>query len=125
MMSSAILSLLQSEVFEKSVDMYGFMEISDGITKDIGDKSVNDWLWTIFQELLAYNDGYLRFDHDADNQNGHFHPLDHLDIFYSTNAEIKSGVHGEMNEEHFIDLLNKSSECHYTLRRDQMPNLAD
>ena len=46
-------------------------------------------LWLLVRELFFYEDGYLRVDHDVDNCNGHYHPLNHFDFFYSNKATLK------------------------------------
>ena len=121
MMVSAINTLLKSDIFNLSNDVMGTLEITEAVSEEMADDTIRDWLWPIFQDLLAYNDGYLRYDHDAENADGHFHPVHHLDIFYSNQAQIKAGLMDLMQEESFIDFLNKETECHYAIHHNRMP----
>ncbi len=58
-------------------------------------------------------DGYVRFDRDEDRVNGHYHPLDHLDVFYSNKATFKLGLRAHLDESQFLDILDIGTECHY------------
>lgn len=64
-------------------------------------------------ELLLMDDGYIRFDHDIERSNGHMHPLNHLDVFFSSSATFKIGLHKKIQCEDLIDILNLHSNCHY------------
>lgn len=70
-------------------------------------------LWGFLQELLLYEDGYIRFDRDAANTKGHLHPLDHLDVFYSSNATFKIGLKNIIEDKTLIDILDITTDCHY------------
>jgi hypothetical protein len=69
--------------------------------------------WGIFRELIFMEDGYLRYDHDKERENGHIHPLNHLDIFYSNRAGFKVGLKSTLDEGELIDIMEHSSNCRY------------
>lgn len=69
--------------------------------------------WPVLAELLDAEDGYLRFDHDPVRKDGHKHPLDHADLFYTNGASFKLGLHKKMALEEMIDILNRETDCHY------------
>ena len=69
--------------------------------------------WPVLAELLDAEDGYLRFDHDPDRIDGHKHPLDHADFFYTNGASFKIGLHKKLVLDEIIDILNRETECHY------------
>ena len=74
-----------------------------------------DYLAALIMHLLAFEVGYLRFDHDPANQKDQLHPLNHIDINYSNQATLKVGVTDKLSHENFIDILNVTTPC-YTLK---------
>ncbi|UIP86924.1 hypothetical protein [Pseudomonas phenolilytica] len=69
--------------------------------------------WSLFTEMLDAEDGYLRFDHDPAQRNGHLHPLNHADIFYTNGSSFKIGFRERPTMERMIDILNRETNCHY------------
>ncbi|MCA0912422.1 hypothetical protein [Marinobacter nauticus] len=69
--------------------------------------------WSFIRELFFYEDGYLRFDHDFENENGNIHPLNHIDICYSSNVTFKVGVVEKFTVLQFLDVLDVTTPCHY------------
>lgn len=48
--------------------------------------------------LTIFEDGYLRFDfHDTENFNEDFHPLHHIDLYYTNSNTFKLGLEKEMS----------------------------
>ncbi|MHC8381901.1 hypothetical protein [Pseudomonas sp. LB3P14] len=72
--------------------------------------------WPVLAGLLDAEDGYLRFDHDPVRKDGHKHPLDHADLFYTNGASFKVGLHKKLKLEEIIDILNRETDCHYLNR---------
>ncbi|GET25510.1 hypothetical protein [Prolixibacter sp. NT017] len=80
----------------------------------------DDNFWIFLRELLLNEDGYIRYDRDEksyqeakEKGEEHKHPLNHFDVFYSSNATFKLGLHSESAEEQLIDLLNTKTDCKY------------
>lgn len=75
--------------------------------------SVSPSFWSLLRELLLFEDGYLRFDHDPDPERLHAtkHPLNHLDIFYSGYASFKLGVDKHLDEYDLPNILDLNSDC--------------
>lgn len=69
--------------------------------------------WALIKELFFYEDGYIRYDYDQKNQNGHFHPVNHFDLFYSSSATFKIGLEKRYYFNNIIDLLDVTTACHY------------
>lgn len=66
--------------------------------------------------LLSFETGYLRFDHDEENaHNKPFHPINHLDIYYTNKTKFKVGLQNKIDHVQLIDILNISTPC-MTLR---------
>ncbi len=72
--------------------------------------------WSLLRELLMCEDGYIRFDHDKVRANGRRHPVDHLDVFYSSCNTFKVGLDTSMSHDVLCDLLNINTDCHYLIR---------
>ncbi|WP_203141006.1 hypothetical protein [Marinobacter mangrovi] len=70
-------------------------------------------IWELYKDLLTFEDGYLRYDYDSERQNGRLHPLNHLDIFYTSNSSFKLGIDKRISEEKLQDLLNVETDCGY------------
>lgn len=49
--------------------------------------------WSIIKNLLTFEPGYIRYDYDPEEsrQNENSHPLNHLDVYYTTNGTFKLG----------------------------------
>lgn len=76
--------------------------------------------WIFLRELLLMEDGYLRYDYDLEEYEKakkrgeeNIHPLNHYDLFYSSNASFKIGLKKELLQDEFIDLLNTRTDCKY------------
>ncbi|QEO80898.1 hypothetical protein [Pseudomonas brassicacearum] len=72
--------------------------------------------WPVLAGLLDAEDGYLRFDHDPLRKDGHKHPLDHADLFYTNGASFKVGLHKKLALDEIVDILNRETDCHYLNR---------
>jgi len=73
----------------------------------------DDDFWSLFRELLMFEDGYIRYDHDEANKNEALHPLHHFDVFYSTSNTFKLGSVKPVSTSNFLDVLNLSTNCHF------------
>lgn len=80
--------------------------------------NVND-IWSVIKKLIMFEDSYLRFDYDPDNENGDLHPLNHFDLCYSSGGTFKIGVSETIDITEFIDILDSSTNCHYLTRKDR------
>ena len=104
--SSEVLSLISSSAMA-SPEVLDFAEpITDSCYS-------SKFYWSLFRDLLLEEDGYIRFDHDPDNENGKLHPLNHLDVFYSQSSTFKIGVGSRLSMQELSDILDIKSECHF------------
>jgi hypothetical protein len=76
--------------------------------------------WTVFRDLLLQEDGYIRYDMDEsgykeakDKGKEHTHPLHHLDVFYTNQANFKIGLKDTIICEELIDVLDIRTNCKY------------
>ena len=70
-------------------------------------------IWGLTKFLMLHEDGYIRYDYDEANDDGRLHPLNHYDVCYTNSATFKIGLHDKIELNHFVDLLNKTTNCHY------------
>lgn len=73
-------------------------------------------IWNLLRDLLLYEDGYVRYDDDAINKDGHRHPQFHLDLFYSHGATFKTGLRSAISGSQLLDILDVETDCHYLSR---------
>lgn len=105
--TSDILSLLSKDSAFTSAEIWEFAEpISDAC-------QIDDSLWGLLRDILLNEDGYIRYDHDKQHENGHFHPVNHLDIFYSSAATFKMGLDQRVDQAYLHDILDRETHCHY------------
>lgn len=74
--------------------------------------NIND-IWALVERLSMFECGYLRYDYDVEYQNGHIHPINHLDVNYSVGSTFKLGFQDIITIEDFIDILDLKTNCHY------------
>lgn len=70
-------------------------------------------LWALVRELMVAEDGYIRYDWDEARQDGHRHPLHHLDVCYSNAGSFKVGLNKQIDQPALVAILDASSDCHY------------
>ncbi|MEX6318744.1 MULTISPECIES: hypothetical protein [Providencia] len=85
----------------------GFIELLDELFTDA------DSVWLLIQELMLFEDGYLRYDHDPEHESGRIHPLYHLDIYYTTASTFKIGTYHKPCPFYFTELLNNNIEAKF------------
>lgn len=83
---------------------------------EIGDIHELSKIWNLFKRLLLFEPGYLRYDYDPIHQNGHLHPLHHLDLYFSPSNTFKVGLHDRIVIHELIDILDIQTQCHYIKR---------
>lgn len=117
---SKVLSTIKCDKFKTQCSLEFIEPICDA-ENDCGEN-----FWELLRELLLMEDGYIRYDLDKDNYEKavkkgeeHKHPLNHYDIFYSSNATFKIGLLDTINNDSLIDLLNVESDCKYLTKHSR------
>lgn len=105
--TSDVIAIISSPGALASFDIYDFLDPVVDIIED----SYN--FWFLLRELLIFEDGYIRYDYDAQHTNGTIHPTNHIDVFYSSGSTFKIGLNNRIKDHHLIDLLNVSTNCHF------------
>lgn len=105
--TSQILGLFRDEKILDHSDVFMFADPIDSISRFDPD------IWSLLRDIITSEDGYLRYDHDPKNANGHLHPLHHLDIFYTTPSTFKIGLNAEIAVTSFEDVINLRTDCYY------------
>ncbi|MCH9740954.1 MAG: hypothetical protein K0U38_08970, partial [Epsilonproteobacteria bacterium] len=104
---SQVISIIKCDEFKANCSLEFAQPICD--YQDECDEN----FWEFLRELLLMEDGYIRYDYDAEHENGNLHPLNHYDLFYSSDATFKIGLNQELEEKDFLDLLDIKSDCKY------------
>lgn len=111
-MTSFLLSLfLDENIFKKS--------LKDILEQVYDELCINEWAldesecFELIKLLILFEPGYLRYDEDTERMNGLIHPKNHLDLYYSSNNNIKIGIENSINEDWLIDLSNIRTECKF------------
>lgn len=105
--SSKIIALIESE------EIFGVQDFCRFIDPIIEMTEYDPQLWTLMRELMIAEDGYVRYDWDSERENGHHHPLHHLDVYYSNASTFKIGLGKQIDQSVLMSILNVDTECHY------------
>ncbi|EJG1681164.1 TPA: hypothetical protein O4G41_003814 [Vibrio alginolyticus] len=108
--TSNVLSMLNDEKFDSpnSFDFLGLIE--ESFELDIDD------VWPFIIDLISFEDGYLRYDYDPENEKDRLHPLSHLDICYTTASTYKIGTYKKPCVNYLTSLLNNKVDALYLER---------
>jgi hypothetical protein len=71
----------------------------------------------ILEKIFSFEPAYVRFDHDPKQANKSLHPLNHLDINYSTYGSFKVGTNTKISKGDFEDIFQQSTDCHFIDRK--------
>ncbi|EKS7812715.1 hypothetical protein [Edwardsiella piscicida] len=105
--TSDVISFFNDYKRLSSGDIYDFIQPIDELTAE------EPGTWQFIKELLLFEEGYIRYDHDEKHKNGDKHPLHHLDIFYSSNPTFKIGLRDGYKKQELLDLLDIDNDCKY------------
>lgn len=108
---SAILAILGSESFSKTLSLRSY---------DIDSDSIDIYGIDILEELLTVEPSYIRYDIDDVRANGHMHPVHHIDVNYSSYSTFKLGFQKKISEEDFIDIQNIRTNCFYMVNSNKL-----
>ena len=101
--TSEVLACINDDRFE-STSTYTFLESLEENVHNIEET------WSLIRELMVYEDGYIRFDHDPEHDKGRLHPLNHLDVCYTTASTFKVGTYQRPCFDYFLQLLDNTVE---------------
>lgn len=72
-----------------------------------------DNIWKILFKLWYMEEGYIRYDYDLIHENGKLHPVNHLDINYSSGCQYKIGLKRNIILDEFKSILDIKTDCAY------------
>lgn len=110
-----ILKSVFEEIFYEN-DNQGVLDLDSEIMQILSSfdtRPNKDQIWQILKELLIFESGYLRYDYDKERENGNLHPLNHLDINYSSNGTFKIGINNTIDCNTFIDILDINTDSYF------------
>lgn len=106
--SSIILSLVNTEE-----GIFASKDFSKFIDPIMENSDFNPEIWSLIRELMLAEDGYIRYDWDEARNDGHRHPLHHLDVNYSSGGTFKVGLNAQVDCSALASILDVATDCHY------------
>ncbi|MDF9799770.1 hypothetical protein OKW21_005033 [Catalinimonas alkaloidigena] len=101
---SSVVSILEDPAFKLNPSLTDYYIDSD-TAESIG--------ISILEEVFQSEPGYIRYDNDPENEDGKIHPLNHLDVNYSSYGTYKIGLDNEIETVFFDDILNIRTDCSF------------
>lgn len=101
---SSVISILEDSSFKLNPSLTDYYIESD-TAESIG--------IAILEEIFQSEPSYIRYDNDPTNENGKIHPLNHLDINYSSYGTYKIGLENEIKTIYFDNVLNIRTDCSF------------
>ena len=113
-----MLTCLFNDIKNHGGCLEGMYSIYDGFSDmleqfHIENKTDENNLWAFFISLYTYESGYVRYDYDPINEDGHLHPIHHLDVNYSSRDSYKIGLNRHMSFHELAELIDVSTDCYY------------
>ena len=113
--SSLLLAILEQEdIFNGTLENVSEKMLQEIIENEWENINI-DGICELVKQLMLFEPGYMRYDHDEEHANGTIHPEHHLDMFFSSNGTMKLGLKNSVESEWFIDLVNILTECRYVV----------
>lgn len=75
------------------------------------DSMILDTSLRLFEFLLFYEWGYVRYDFDPSSAKEGTHPVNHFDINFSKLISYKLGLRKKIELDEFIDMIDKEKDC--------------
>lgn len=75
------------------------------------DETTCDEAFILFESIFMSEPGYIRYDHDINNANPVFHPLDHFDVNYSKFVHYKIGLPNRTTLAELLDIFDRNTRC--------------
>ena len=108
-LTSKVISIIKCDDFKENCSLDFFAPICDY------EESCDENFWIFLRELLLMEDWYIRYDYDEESENWNIHPLNHYDLFYSSNVTFKIGLNDKLSEDDFINFLNINTDCKFII----------
>lgn len=75
------------------------------VAEDYEYQNINE-VWHLVFLLWHMEEGYIRYDYDPIYEKTRTHPLNHLDINYSSDITYKIGMNRKISIKEFINILD-------------------
>lgn len=98
----------ENDTVENILDEYWSIAADFNLSKEDAEQYSN-----LIIQLLSFEPGYLRFDHDTEHPDVDNHPQDHFDINYTDGASFKFGLYSSLDDIAFIDVLKSNTPCFF------------
>lgn len=67
----------------------------------------------VFNKLLSYDTGYLRYDYDKERANPNNHPCNHIDVNFDDRSSFKLGLSNKCSCQELISIIDKNDKVRY------------
>ena len=106
-------NITPKEVSEAKQLLYACKVLNYGLYLDAFDDTIviSDAAQLLFEHLISFEWGYVRYDHDSANVKVGIHPEYHLDVNFSKISTYKFELNNKMKHEHMIDIFDKTKNC--------------
>lgn len=75
------------------------------------DSMVLDTSLRLFEHLLFYEWGYIRYDSDPSSAREDVHPVNHFDVNFTKLISFKLGLRKKIDLDEFINMIDKAKDC--------------
>lgn len=114
MISSLLIAIFSQEsIFDGELESVANKIFEEYCNDEWGDCIAWDVFCELVKELMFFEPGYLRYDHDVEHMQDLVHPEHHLDFFYSSGATMKLGLREVIDSEWMLDLLDVGTKCKF------------
>lgn len=69
-----------------------------------------DQIIKAYSYLCKFDCGYFRVEHDVNNENGDYHPTDHIDFYFSQKNTLKLGFSNRPNDQMIKEICDNSKK---------------
>lgn len=101
---SSVISILDDNAFKINPSLTDYYIESDTV-ESIG--------IAILEEIFQSEPAYIRYDNDPANEKGKLHPLNHLDVNFSSYGTYKIGLENEIQTIFFDNILDIRTDCSF------------
>ncbi len=113
---SKLISIMKSMISRLEISELTAEDVFELYCEEVTDQTGEEEAvaaWKILSQLFTIELGYIRYDLDEEHADKVYHPLNHLDINYTSNAAYKIGLKRMIKMEDMISLLNINFKCAY------------
>jgi len=107
---SILIRIFSSSMMDNSLNLIELL-LNDEVYSSSSENYQN-FLEELLIFISVFEDGYLRFDfNDEKNENEEYHPLHHIDFYYTNSNTFKLGIIKKISLKNSIEIIDINKEC--------------